>query len=84
MIPSLSLVHFTSYPLTLTHRARSYLNGSGVTIPPLSMFNSAGRAYPDVAALGINYQVLISTDFIVLGFGRWTLYLSARVDAFIA
>ncbi len=56
--------HLLSFPPNHAHiivdGARSYLNGSGAPIPPLSMFNSAGRAYPDVAALGINYQVFQS------------------------
>lgn len=34
-----------------------YLN-SGVSLPPSSMFNSAGRAYPDVAMLGNAYVVV--------------------------
>ncbi|KAG2391809.1 hypothetical protein C9374_013294 [Naegleria lovaniensis] len=34
-----------------------YLSKSG--IPPSSFFNVHGRAYPDVAALGVNYQVVV-------------------------
>ncbi|KAF0980256.1 hypothetical protein FDP41_013470 [Naegleria fowleri] len=34
-----------------------YLSKSG--IPPSSFFNVNGRAYPDVAALGVNYQVVV-------------------------
>jgi tripeptidyl-peptidase-1 len=32
---------------------------NGPNLPPTSMFNAQGRGYPDVAALGHNYQVVI-------------------------
>jgi len=32
---------------------------NGPNVPPLNLFNSTGRGYPDVALLGLNYEVYI-------------------------
>lgn len=41
---------------------------SGPNLPPLSMFNSKGRAYPDIAVLGHNYAVVIGgSNYILSG-----------------
>lgn len=44
---------------------QNYLN-TAPNLPPLSMFNSKGRGYPDVAALGHNYLVVISGQTYIL------------------
>jgi len=37
----------------------AYLNNPANKVPPRSMFSSQGRAYPDIAGLGYNYNVFI-------------------------
>lgn len=37
-----------------------YLKTEAATLPPLSYFNTSGRAYPDMAALSDNYWVVIN------------------------
>jgi len=37
---------------------KNYLR-TGPNVPPLNMFNSTNRGYPDVAVLGLNYEVYI-------------------------
>jgi tripeptidyl-peptidase-1 len=41
---------------------QGYMN-SGVTLPPSTHYNGAGRAYPDIALLGFNYEVLIGGKY---------------------
>jgi tripeptidyl-peptidase-1 len=45
-------------PSYQTNVVQSYLTNSGVQIPPASAFNANGRAYPDVSALGINFEIV--------------------------
>jgi len=45
-------------PSYQTTAVNGYVN-SGVTLPPSSDYNGGGRAYPDVALLGYNYNVVI-------------------------
>jgi len=45
---------------------KEYL-ASGVALPPSSYFNSSGRAYPDVAALGNNYLIQIQGEIQPVG-----------------
>jgi len=44
----------------------SYLN-SGVALPPSSYYNSTGRAYPDIAAVGHNFLCFISGEDMPVG-----------------
>jgi len=48
-----------SRPAYQTEAVETYLKSS-VELPPASYFNSTGRAYPDVAALGNNYLIYVS------------------------
>jgi len=42
----------------------AYLNQNTTTLPPSSVFNSAGRAYPDVVTVGHNLMVALGGKFI--------------------
>lgn len=37
-----------------------YLNGSGVSLPPSSYYNSSGRGFPDVSAVGYKFGVIVN------------------------
>lgn len=49
---------------------------SGVALPPSSMFNSANRAFPDVAALGHNYLVYLQGQITPVDGTRYLLPLA--------
>jgi len=57
-------------PAYQTSHVEAYLSNLSLntTLPPLSAFRSQGRAYPDVAMAGHNYQIRVGgKDFLVSG-----------------
>lgn len=51
--------NYTTRPSYQDAAVLNYLNHHGVLLPPLSLFNSSGRAYPDVSAVGHNLVINI-------------------------
>eukprot|EP00966_Prymnesium_polylepis_P018168 419128-Prymnesium_polylepis.1 len=53
--------NFAPTPSYQQSAVKGYL-ASGIALPPSSYFNSSGRAYPDVAAMGNNYLIQIEGE----------------------
>jgi len=43
----------------------AYLNG-GTKLPPSHFYNASGRAYPDLSAAGVNFQVIMSGSVVAV------------------
>jgi len=56
---------YTARPAYQDAAVKAYLS-SGVALPPSTYYNSSNRGYPDVAALGNNFAVYLSS------YGGWT------------
>ena len=65
-LPSAGFSTLFDQPSYQTAAVQSYLTNSGVQMPPSGAFNAAGRAYPDVSALGINYVVGAQLSMLLL------------------
>jgi tripeptidyl-peptidase-1 len=51
---------YTPRPAWQEAAVSEYLTSQAATLPPASYFNSTGRAFPDIAALGHNFLMLIN------------------------
>jgi len=56
--------NFTTQPSYQSQAVNGYLSGYSSLLPPASMFNSKGRAYPDFVTIGHNIMVALNGSFL--------------------
>ena len=56
--------NFWARPLYQNRSVEKFLSTSD-SLPPISLFNISGRAYPDVALIGHNYPILVGGKYYI-------------------